>query len=409
MTTAPFHVGMVLDNEFTGDMRVENEVISLTRAGFRVTVLCFNYGSKPATERYHGADIVRLPVNREFIKKTKALVNAPVDVFTWYMARKITAFVHEHRPAALHVHDLPMLPAALRANRQLATPLPLVADLHENYPAALQNYRFANTFPGKYLISIPKWRRKEIEWVSAADHVITVIEEATNRYDRLGVPPEKLTVVANYVNREEFADGAVLQPEITDRYAGEFVLSYVGGFDRHRGLEDVIRATPELAVRIPNLRVVLVGAGSNLGELKQLAAELDVAGYVDFAGWQAPAVLPSYLAASAVCLIPHVKSEHTDNTIPHKLFQYMYLQKPVVAANCDPLVRILDDTGAGLTYPSGDAAALARRVIRLHDDRPLMQQMGARGKQAVIDTYNWEATATELTDLYRRIAASPAR
>ena len=37
-------IGMILDNEFTGDLRVENEVISLQKAGNKVFVLCLNFG-----------------------------------------------------------------------------------------------------------------------------------------------------------------------------------------------------------------------------------------------------------------------------------------------------------------------------------------------------------------------------
>jgi hypothetical protein len=49
------NIGMVLDNEFTGDLRVENEVQALRRGGFNVFVLCLNFGNKPSIEEYHGA------------------------------------------------------------------------------------------------------------------------------------------------------------------------------------------------------------------------------------------------------------------------------------------------------------------------------------------------------------------
>ena len=39
------NICMLLDNEFTGDMRVENEVMSLTEMGHRVTVLCLSFGA----------------------------------------------------------------------------------------------------------------------------------------------------------------------------------------------------------------------------------------------------------------------------------------------------------------------------------------------------------------------------
>ena len=33
-------IGMLLDNEFTGDLRVENEATSLVKAGHEVFILC---------------------------------------------------------------------------------------------------------------------------------------------------------------------------------------------------------------------------------------------------------------------------------------------------------------------------------------------------------------------------------
>ncbi|MEN8194303.1 MAG: glycosyltransferase, partial [Bacteroidota bacterium] len=104
--------------------------------------------------------------------------------------------------------------------------------------------------------------------------------------------------------------------------------------------------------------------------------------------------------ASNMCLIPHLKSVHTDNTIPHKLFQYMILEKPVVASNCNPIIRIIEETKAGLIYQSNNEADLAAKVISLYEDTKLRKEMGRKGKEAVLEKYNWDKASKNLISIY---------
>jgi glycosyltransferase involved in cell wall biosynthesis len=288
----------------------------------------------------------------------------------------------------------------LRANRKLK--LPLIADLHENYVEGLKHYKFANTFPGKYIISISKWEKKEREWCRKADHLITVIDEAVNRYKNIGIPTEKIHVVANYVNTVEFLSNPV-DPAVAQKYQNDFVLMYIGGFDIHRGLETAVRAMPIVLKKYSQAKLVLVGRGRNQGDLKQLAVKLNIYNNVVFESFQPSEKLPSYISASDICLIPHLKTVHTDNTIPHKLFHYMLLEKPVVATNCNPIQRIIEETKCGLIYENKNSYHMADAVIKLYNNQSLRQQMGTNGRKAVLGKYNWEKTSGNLIEMYKMI------
>lgn len=401
------HIGMILDNEFTGDMRVENEVASLVNAGFKVSVLCLTHGEKPTREDFHGATIIRKPLTKFTKRKTKPFIDTPLDAYSRFWRKWLEGFVKEEEIDVLHAHDLYMLPAALSYKKKAKSSIPIVADLHENYPAALENYQWANTFPGNKIVSIPRWRKAEIRWLQQVDHVITVIEEATERYLKLGLPENKISVVANYVNEDFFMlPQAEEVAGIRERFKGEFVISYVGGFDAHRGLEELVAAIPMVRSAIPHIRLVLVGDGANRSSLEAMSERLGVADIISFEGWQLPAKIPAFLGASDICLIPHVKTEHTDNTIPHKLFQYMLLGKPIITSDCAPLKRILNDSGTGKAYPSGDSAALAAIIQEMYEAPELMAAMGGKGKENVLTTYNWEATADNLVKLYKDMEQS---
>jgi len=394
-------IGMILDHTFPPDTRVENEAVSLVEAGHEVVILCFNKkGSSDLVEKYRGITLQKFNTNIFFVKKFRALTNTILNLYPYYWAHYIKKLIKKYDIDVLHVHDLYMLSSAFKANKKYN--LPVVADLHENYAEGLKNYKFANSFWGKVFISIPKWEKTEVDWCHKADHVITVIEEGKERYNALGIPKDKINVVANYVDCDEFLNEED-DLNVINGFKDKFVVSYIGGFDRHRGLESVIKAIPEIVKTIKNLCVVLVGSGSNQNELGKIAKDLRIESHLSFEGFQPHKKLPSYIKASDVCLIPHLKTLHTDNTIPHKLFHYMLLEKPIVASNCNPVKRIIEEAKSGLIYESENSQQIAEAIVKLFKNDKQRSDMGKAGILAVSGIYNWKMAAQNLNKLYDSI------
>jgi glycosyltransferase involved in cell wall biosynthesis len=392
---------MLLDRTFPPDPRVANEARSLVDSGYEVHLLCLRHRRDiPRRESWQGVELHRLLIQRRFYRKASA-VSLELPAYRLFLRGPLQRFLREERIDLLHVHDLPMVSLGLSAARRAG--IPLIADLHENWPAALKTYGYAQRLPGKILISPERWQRHERKILPFADRIIVVVEEAKERLMRQGLDPHRIAVVKNTVKADEF-EGFGLDQEILARFEGRLVVSYLGGFERHRGLEMVIDAVALLARRVPEALLLLVGRGSNESSLREQARRLGVAERVVFEGWQPFERFPSYVTASAICLIPHVRNEHTDTTIPHKLFHSMLLGCPVVTTDCRPLRRIVDETGCGLVVPSGDAEALAGAIVKLTDPE-LRRTMGEAGRRAVRDSYHWERDATTLRELYDRLAS----
>ncbi|HHU35143.1 MAG TPA: glycosyltransferase family 4 protein, partial [Bacteroidetes bacterium] len=101
-----------------------------------------------------------------------------------------------------------------------------------------------------------------------------------------------------------------------------------------------------------------------------------------------------------IAMIPHIKSGHTDNTIPHKIFQYMYAQIPIVTSNCDPLVRIVEENYCGVSYTFDNPAELSEIIARFAKNKELLYEYIKHGKKAVVEKYNWKNDSKTLCDLY---------
>jgi glycosyltransferase involved in cell wall biosynthesis len=246
--------------------------------------------------------------------------------------------------------------------------------------------------------------------VHRADHVIVVIEEARDRIRALGVESERVHVVPNTVDLDSFRAFPV-QPDVTNSFpSGRFRILYMGGFDEHRGLDTALEAAALAAGLAPELELVLVGSGRTHSKLRRRATRQGLDRVVRFEGWQPFSAFPSFITACDVGLIPHVKTPHTDTTIPHKLFHYMCLERPVITTNCRPLERIVLETGAGAVVPHSDPDAMADAFLKLGDPN-LRSEMGEAGRRAVEATYRWDLTVRPLLELYDRLAkqAAPGR
>lgn len=382
------------------NVRVQNEARTLLTAGHKTFFLIEGRPGETREEAMNGLQVVRgvrMGRPREILHRYTFNFTYRDPVWT----QAIERFVREHSIDVLHVNDLPLLKEGILAGKRMG--LPVVADLHENYPAGLQVW-YTNRLKKATIYEYGRWARYERAALRDVDAIVVVIEEARDRLMDLGISAEKISVVPNTVPAQ--TGDVPVDPEIVGRYRDRFVVSYIGGFAPHRGLDTVIRALPLAREQVPNLKLLLVGGG-NEGYRKRLetvARELHCEDLVEMTGWKPQDAIWSYIEASAVCLVPHARNPHTDTTIPNKIFQYMMRGRPVIVSDCPPLARIARDTGGGLVFRWDDPAALAGRIVELYKNEGMRRKMAETGRASVLERYTWEQTSGPLVDLYRRLA-----
>lgn len=391
---------MLLGGFFPPDIRVEKEARSLLKAGHEIFLLSAGKNGMSNEETVEGIRVIRKRLPQSFPRRAWNYSCFQAFFIHPFWKNALESAVKQYKVEVIHVHDLPLVKTGLTAAHKFN--LPLIADLHENYPEAIRIY--PKSLRGKVLnLLMPLWRWKRLErfCVQQADKVITVVNEAKQHYiNDCGISQEKVTVVMNTEDLDYFYS-LPIDEEIIKKYQPYFTISYIGGFGRHRGIQTAISAMPEILSKIPQAKLLLVGSGGNETELRELAKTEKVEQAVEFTCWQPFDLVPSYIAASEVCLIPHIASGHTNTTIPHKIFQCMAIGKPLVVSSAKPLERIVKETGGGLVFPSGDAEAFAKAVIRIHRDNGLAIKLGEAGKKATKQRYNWELESQKLEKLYQ--------
>jgi glycosyltransferase involved in cell wall biosynthesis len=109
---------------------------------------------------------------------------------------------------------------------------------------------------------------------------------------------------------------------------------------------------------------------------------------------------------SDVNIIPHKSNAHTDNTVPHKLFQSIMSGKPVLVSSSDPLKRLVNSTNSGLVFKADDPEDLANKVLLLYKNKNLCVELGKNGLKATTEgELNWDHEQHNLIKFYRSLFA----
>ncbi|QKG80075.1 glycosyltransferase family 4 protein [Tenuifilum thalassicum] len=388
---------MLLDNEFPPDVRVESEANSLIKQGHSVTILSYNFSNKPLTEEYKGIQIVRFNINKQVAKKALGFImQLPFYKLIWRF--QINKLLKVQQFDAIHIHDLPLCINARYIKEKFS--LKVVADLHENYPHLITAQPFMNSLFATLFLSKKKWFQKEKEWLMNVTEIVCVANEMKERIDLLLDHKKSIHVVPNTINFETYLSIQKPIPELKNKYANNFVVMYIGGFNALRGLKYLIQAASLLKDKISNLKVILVGDGNSMNNLTKLANDLNLSNYIIFEGWQPSNKVKAYIDIADVCVIPHVKSTQADNSSPNKLFQYMYSKKPVISSNCKSIEKIIIQEDCGLIFENKNYQDLANKILKLYEEPKLKKQLGENGYEAVINKYNWDTTVNELLNIY---------
>lgn len=421
-TGRKIRIGMVLDQPFPPDARVEREAVALVEAGYEVHLLCAVRPQDTLLEEaYRGIYIHRvdpdavsieipfLGIQSRFLYKgiIKNYFHHFKNIDTvWHTL--IHRFVRDYGIHILHIHDLRLVDTGL--NIAMRYNLPLVADLHENYPALMQMMKGRND-PERGEEQRQRWEKIEAESVRKATRVITVADEAKERLLQKGVPSEKVLVLENTVDMEKFM-AASINHDFVRRFKPNFVLTYVGHLnDTHRGIQTVIEAMAQLKDEIPELHFIGAGAMREPYRilLEGMIQEAGLQERVHFTGWLDETQFPTYIEASDICLIPHLVNDHTNATFPNKAYLYHLFKKPIITSNAVPLQRYVENTRGGLVFQSGDASMLANLIRMLYHRPDVRREMAVSGHKAVIERYNWQRSSEALIAMYDQMVGQAAR
>ncbi len=215
-----------------------------------------------------------------------------------------------------------------------------------------------------------------------ADRLVVLTEAFKEGIASRGVPREKIDVVLNGVDLEQYRprprDAALARRlGISPR---QFVVGYIGTLGMAHGLENVLDAAKRLK-KTPVL-FLMVGSGAERDRLLASATEQGLKNLL-FVPAQPKRSVPSYWSLCDLALVHLRDTPLFETVIPSKLFEAMGMGLPILlAAPKGEASKIVLEEGVGIHLPAGDPDELAFLVESLMGSRKMLHEMAVRSSAA---------------------------
>lgn len=228
------------------------------------------------------------------------------------------------------------------------------------------------------------------------DRVVPLSEELMADMARFNVPRNKTVFIRNGVDLKEI-DGTLTALPPRDPAAGKGrILGFIGQMIPRKGVPHLIQAFDQLHRHHADVRLQLLGDGSQRAELQAMAAALPCKDAVEFLGFRSDR-LELLSRFSLFVMTSSLEG------IPRCMMEAMAVGIPVVAFDIPGVDQLVEHEVTGLLAPHGDVPALVACCQRLLDDPALAQRLARNARQKIDQLYSARRMASEYEELFRQL------
>jgi glycosyltransferase involved in cell wall biosynthesis len=180
----------------------------------------------------------------------------------------------------------------------------------------------------------------------------------------------------------------------------KYLVGYVGVMGKQEGIDLLLQAVEYIVKQLArtDIHFGLVGGGTELPAMRELAQTMGVADYVTFTGRAPDAELLDMLNTADLCVNPDRANEMNDRSTMNKIMEYMALGKPVVQFDLTE-GRVSAGDASWYARPN-DVVDLAQKMVALLEDENQRIHMGAIGRDRVEHALSWQHEAPRLLAAY---------
>lgn len=236
------------------------------------------------------------------------------------------------------------------------------------------------------LYCLDLWPESVISFVPSNSFIFKCVK-ALSKYiykkaDRIAVTsPSFITYLQNLCKLKELSlvyspqhskDFGVLPKEI-DNDCVNFV--FLGNIGNSQMVDLTVRAAAAISNNL-NFKVHIVGSGSSLDEVKEIANKLNVDGKVVFHGRQPKEKMPDYYKIADACIVSLRDEGAVGYTIPGKLQEYMSAGKAILGSINGDAEVVINDAKCGLCSKAEDLEGLKKNMVYMIEHKDKLTEWG---------------------------------
>ena len=376
------------------DRRVWLECRTLTRAGYRVAVVCPKGPGDPSYQVIDGVQIYKYrPYSPGGGAATFFVEYAYSFLATLTLSLKA---VRRGRFGAVQSCNPPDIFWPIGVLFKLWHGSGFVFDHHDLCPET-----FESRFPEGSPLLYRGLRFLERCTTRFADHVVSTNESYRRLVmDRDGVKSDQVTVVRTGPDPDKLKEAEAV-PSM--RRGRAHLAAYIGVMGPQDGVDIVIKMADIVVntLKRTDISFTLIGSGDCFDELVALRDRLELGDFVEFTGRVPDEAVRDILSTADIGLSPDPKNPLNDVSTMNKTMEYMAFGLPVLAFDLRETRASAAEAGAYAT--PNDVEEMARMLVDLIDDEPRRRSMGAAGRRRIEQQLAWSHQEPHYLSVYDRL------
>lgn len=226
-------------------------------------------------------------------------------------------------------------------------------------------------------------------------HVCAVSPNVTARLSKYGIPADRLSLIPNGVDVEQFSGGQpVLKCE--PEFQGKTIIGFVGRLAEEKALPVLIQAAQQILGTRPDVSFAVVGEGPERPMLEALVDQLGLKQKMIFLGQRSD--LADLYASFDIFVLPSLVE-----AMPMAILEAMAAGKAVVASAVGGVPSIVCDQESGLLVKPADVAELVHALTQLLNKPEQAKKFGEHGRELIKKRFSSDAMALSYLDVYAKV------
>lgn len=249
------------------------------------------------------------------------------------------------------------------------------------------------------------WRRRKLRGIAyrLSDRVFCVSEELRDYYSReAGLPAIKFDVILNGVDTAQYHEDAQARArkrELIGAGAGTFVIGTVGRLDPVKDHPTLLRATETALARGLDLRLVIVGDGTERNNLEQiLSSKPALSRHTVLVGESQD--VNEWLNCFDVFVLPSL-SEGISNT----LLEAMAVGLAPIATRVGGNPEVIQHERSGLLVDANDVEGIAGYIRDLAANEGWRRELGRNARQRIVSRFSMDRMVRQYEEMYWQLTA----
>lgn len=203
----------------------------------------------------------------------------------------------------------------------------------------------------------------------------------------------RIALPKSLVIRNGVAHGAVSGQSVHGREPDSACFAYLGRLVTEKGVPVLIEAARILKSRGRTFRILIVGDGPRRSALQEQVTSLKLTEEVEFVGFQTSAAIDALMSRVSALVMPSI----CEDAAPFSVLEQMMRGRLVIGSRLGGLAEEIGD--CGLTFPAGDALALADQMERVIEKPQIVAGFREKARERTLRLYTLERMICEYRTL----------